>query len=307
MAVFTRGQAPTVYDSRPVWMAFLAFQQNPESFRRVVRVMPSDKAFEDIARFSGLGRFQLKPEGQPVAYDIPVQGARRRVVHATYGLGTAMTREAKKDARFDVLDRQTEALRRSGTDHRERLAWDLYDDSFAGARHTSIDAVAICSTAHDMLKPTTPGQTRSNRIDPFVPLSTEGLEAAIIILKTQISEEGHQIGQDLPPRMLICHTDNVHVANNVLEARGRPGTTNYHDINTISRFGIEPVDSPYLSSSQAWWLSSDLESNGMVWNERESLTMSNNTDADTGDSKWRMMYRASVHSRRFEGIVGTTP
>lgn len=307
MAVFTRGQAPDVYDLWPIRFAFLRLRQNPESFRQVVKVTPSDAAFEDIARFSGLGRFQLKPEGEPVTYDIPVQGVRRRTSHATYGLGTAMTREALADARFDVLRRQTEALARSARDHRERLAWDLFDDSFNGTRHTSIDGVAICSTAHDMLKPLTVGQTRSNRLTPFVPLSLEGLEAATVVFATQISEEGHQIGEDLRPRNLVHPSALMHVANTVLDARGRPGTDDPNSPNTISKFGIMPIGSPYLTSTSAWWLTTGAEDSGMEWLEREAPTMSNSTDADTGDRKWRMLYRASVRSTAFEGIVGTTP
>lgn len=307
MPTFTSGQAPDIIDTRPLWLAFLKFRQNPESFKEVFAVEKANAAHVDLARFSGLGRFQTKPEGVPVAYDVPVQGARMRVTHSTYALGTAMTHEAVEDARFDVLDRQTEALTRSAVDHRERLAWGLLDDSFAGATHVTTDGLSIVNTAHLMLKPPTAGQTLSNQITPFVPLSTEGLESAVITLKTQLSEEGHQIGQDLPPRKLVVPTELIHVANNVIDAKGRPDSTNTYDINTISRFGISVVDSPYLTDEQAWWLTSDKEKTGLVWNEREALSMSNNTDADTGDRKWRKWYRASVMCRQWQGIVGTTP
>jgi hypothetical protein len=307
MPTFNSGMAPDIFDTRPLWLSFLAFRQNPESFRELATVKKADAGHIDLARFSGLGRFQTKQEGVPVSYDIPVQGARMRITHSTYGLGTAMTKEAVDDARFDVLDRQTEALSRSALDHRERLFWDLLNDAFAAATHVTIDGLAICSTAHTMLKPPTAGQTLSNRIAPFVPLSTEGLETAIITLKTQLSEEGHQIGQGLPPRKLVVPTELIHVANNVLDAKGRPGTTNTYDINTISRFGITAVDSPYLTEEQTWWLMSDKEKNGLVWNDRQSYTISNNTDADTGDRKWRATYRASVMCKEWQGIVGTTP
>lgn len=307
MPSFNSGMGPDILDTRPLWLSFLKFRQNPESYKQLATVEKATAGHVDLARFSGLGRFQVKQEGVPVSYDIPVQGARMRITHSTYGLGTAMTHEAVEDSRFDVLDRQTEALSRSALDHRERLFWDLLNDSFAGNTHVGIDNLSIVNTAHTMLKPMTAGQVLSNQITPFVPLSTEGLESAIIVLRTQLSEEGHQIGQDLSPRNLVVPTELMHLAHNIIDAKGRPDTTNTYDINTISRFGLNVVDSPYLTDEQAWWLMADKEKNGLVWNNRESYSMSNNTDPDTGDRKWRAWYRASVMNRQWQGIVGTTP
>jgi hypothetical protein len=307
MPVFNSGMAPDIFDTRPLILAFLKFRQNPESFRELATVRKSNQGHVDLARFSGLGRFQTKQEGVPVSYDIPVQGDRRRVTHATYGLGTAMTEEALEDARFDVLDRQTEALARSALDHRERLFWDLLNDAFAGNTHTTLDALSICNTAHTMLKPPTAGQTLSNRLTPFVPLSTEGLESMGIIFSTQLSEEGHQIGATLKPQTLVVPAELEYVADNVLDAKGRPGTTNTYDVNTIAKHRLKVVASPYLTEEQTYWLTSGKEQSGLVWNDRRAYSMSNNVDADTGDKKWRATYRASVHCEEWRGIVGTTP
>src|SRR3990167_478498 len=307
MPVFNSGMAPDIFDTRPLMLAFLKFRQNPESFRELATVRKANAGHVDLARFSGLGRFQVKEEGVPVSYDIPVQGDRRRVTHATYALGTAMTHEAVEDARFDVLDRQTEALARSALDHRERLFWDLLNDAFAGSTHTTLDALAICHTAHTMLKPTTAGQTLSNRLTPFVPLSTEGLESMGIIFSTQLSEEGHQIGGSLKPKVLVVHAELEYVADNVLDAKGRPGTTNTYDVNTIAKHGLKVVASPHLTEEQTYYLTAGKDQSGLVWNDRQGYTMSNNVDADTGDRKWRALYRASVHCEEWRGIVGTTP
>lgn len=314
MPVLNRGQIPDIIDTRPLWISFLMWKQNPKSYTEIFYVSNESDAHVDILEFSGLGRFQLKEEGTPVVYDIPVQGLRRRVVHSTFALGTAMTREAIADAKYNVLDRQSAALIRSQLDHEERLAWDLLRGSFTTS--LSIDGVAIVSSSHGMLKPTTPGQTRSNRMTPFIPLSYEGLEALSLIFLNQIDNQGHFIGENLSTSAVVAHTNKTHVLNNILDAKGRPGTTNTYDTNQISRMGLKPVTSPYLGTTaaefEAYWIvggkgSNTETGNGLTFNSRETYRMTNSTDLDTGDRKWRGDYRASVHSRGWEKTAGTLP
>lgn len=319
MATLNRGQIPDVIDTRPLWISFLVWKQNPKSYTEIFYVSKESAAHVDILEFSSLGRFQTKPEGTPVVYDIPVQGLRRRVVHSTYALGTAMTHEAVSDAQTSsngvaVLDRQSAGLTRSQLDHEERLNWDLLRASFTTA--TSIDGVAIISTSHGMLKPPTPGATRSNRLSPHVPLSYEGVEAASAIFLNQQSNEGHFIGNDLEGSAIVCHTNKKFVAGNIIDAKGRPETTNTYDTNQVAKLGLKVVASPYLGTTAAefetWWIvgkkgSNSEPGNGFVFNSRETFRISNSTDADTGDRKWRGWYRGSSYNRQWESNVGSTP
>lgn len=308
MAVLNRSQIPDVIDTRPLWISFLVWSQNKKSYTEIFRTKKESDAHVDIMEFSGLGRFALKPEGTPVTFDIPVQGVRRRVTHATYALGTAMTHEALEDAKFNVLDRQSEALQRSQLDHEERLAWSHIDDLYAGTTHTGIDGAAVITTAHTALKT---GETLSNQVTPFLPVSIEALESATVIFLTQRSNEGHQIGNDLKGAMWATHTQNTHIVNTVLNTTGRPGT-DLNDINTVTNMGIRPVLSPYRTSTSSWELmgakgTDSKPGNGFVFNSREGYRLSNNVDADTGDRKWRGRYRASTMNTEWREVVGSTP
>lgn len=319
MPSFNRGQAPDIYDTRPLWISFLVWKQNKKSYTEVFYVSNENAAHVDILEFSSLGRFQAKPEGTPVVYDIPTQGRRRRVVHSTYALGTAMTHEAASDAQTSsnniaVLDRQSAGLTRSQLDHEERLNWDQFRASFTTA--TSIDGVAVVSTAHGMLKPPTVGATRSNRLDPHVALSYEGVEALSIIFLNQTSNEGHFIGNDLEGAYIVSHSNKKFIVGNILDAKGRPGTLAPNDTNQISKLSLSSVASPYLGTTAAefetWWIvgrkgNSSEPGNGFVFNNRESGRISNNTDPDTGDRKWRMWYRGSSYNRQWEGVAGSAP
>ena len=307
MPVLNRGAIPDIIDTRPLWLSFLLWKQNPKSYTALFFVSKEEDAHVDIIEFSGLGRFQTKPEGTPVTYDIPVQGRRRRVVHSTYALGTAMTREAVDDAKFNVLDRQSEALSRSQLDHEERLAWALLDASFTTG--LSIDGTPIISTSHVALKT---GAVQSNQLSPHIPLSYEGLEAASVRFLQQQSNEGHFIGQNLKGATIVANVTKVHIANNIVEAKGRPGTTNTFDTNQIAKQGLSVEVSPYLTSAEAWWLmgakgTKGSPGNGFTFNNRAPYRMTNSTDADTGDRKWRGDYRASVFNREWRENVGSTP
>ncbi|GAG95157.1 unnamed protein product, partial [marine sediment metagenome] len=123
----------------------------------------SNKAYEDRMRVAGLGRLALKPEGTPVAFDDPVQGARTRVVHQTYALGFRVTMEMYQDELFGIIEKMPADLGDSARDHQERLAWDLINDGNLGARHTVLDdqtaGAPLFAATHIALKS---GDTQTN-------------------------------------------------------------------------------------------------------------------------------------------------
>ena len=306
MAVGATGNYPDIIDSRPLRTFQMVNAQNPKSYTSLFTVVPVGKAFVDNIRFSGLGRFKTKLEGAAVQYDTPVQGQRMRTTMATFALGTQFTMEAIEDAQFNVLERQVEALSRSQIDHEERLAWGGWSDSFDGnSTGIGIDNVSVISTVHPLLKPPTAAiTTTSNELAPGAALSTTSLEAMLIIMSTQISEEGHQIGASLVPRFLVVPSSLMHVAHTVLDTVGRPGG-DLNDINTLSRFNMQPIVSPYLDDvdTNDFWISA--ADTGWEWYNRMSAEMTQSVDAETGNRKWRMWYRANIANVKHLNTVGS--
>jgi hypothetical protein len=66
---------------------FKTFSQIELLFPQLFQRKPSTKAYEDGMRVAALGTYATKPEGTPVAFDDPVQGAQVRTVHQTYAVG----------------------------------------------------------------------------------------------------------------------------------------------------------------------------------------------------------------------------
>jgi hypothetical protein len=63
---------------------------------------PSEKAFEEfMTERAGLGLAVQQPELEPVQFDVPNEGYRTQVTHASYGLAVAISREAKDDNLYE--------------------------------------------------------------------------------------------------------------------------------------------------------------------------------------------------------------
>lgn len=297
MAILGSQQIPDIVDSKPFTIFMLTNRQNPKSYPELFRTKTLTRGHEDNLRFSGVGRFVTKAEGTPVTYDVPVQGQPTRTTVSTFGLGVQSTMEAQMDAQFNVLDRQVEGLTRSQIDHEERLSWGAIGDMFDGnSTGVGLDGLSVVNTAHTLLKPPTASlTTQSNELSPGAPLDIDSLEAALIIGETQVSEEGHQIGKSVKFTKLVVPSSLMHVAWSLLNTTGRPGG-NLNDPNTLTKYGMVPVSSPYLNDidTNDWSIMAGPGMNGWVFYSRMRSTMSRSIDAETGNRKMRVVYRANV-------------
>lgn len=309
MPTFLTGQAPNLYDGRVLNYVTTYESQDPEHWRSFMRVKSINTRHYDSLRFAGLGTVRLKNEGAPIFYDVGREGTRRRTVVQTYALGTRASMEAIADALYDQLDRMPQDLARSHKEHKENQAVLLLDDSFDGNTHTGLDGLSLVNTAHTLLNPPTSGDTESNELSPGVALSTEGLEAAMTILRLTRSEEGRQMGFQLSASQLNIHPANEHVATTILDSAARPDANHSGVTNTMatSRTGMRPNVLPHLSDEESWWItiSPSDPRYGLIWLERMPAMMDNGTDFETKDRKWDAMRRDAVTIDDWRGVVGS--
>lgn len=296
------GNFPELLETRDKEIFFKKYTQQEQKFRQLFSVKPSTKAFEDRIRVAGLGTFQAKPEGTPVAFSDPVEGTRRRVIHTTYALGYRATMEAISDDQWDVLDQMPSDLGDSLRDHQERIAWDLINDGFAGARHTGLEAQPLFDTAHTQLRPGV--ATQSNMVNPAVELSITGLESIMTTAMTTQSEEGRYI--DLGHSLLVIHPTEAHNAFVLLETTQKVGSAD-NDVSTVvsSRSGLKPLATPFKTATRSWSIHEGPGKNSLVWNERQAPDFARAKDADTFDQKHYGWYRASVMFSEWRGNYGS--
>lgn len=303
----TRALAPELYEP---WVTSIIFQEFAEMdpiYTQILNTRTTDMAFEDSFTVAGLTRFMLKPEGTPVAFDDIVQGDRKREIVLTYALGFRATEEALEDEQQGILTiaKMASELGLSSKDSIERLAHGPINDgvtgaSFKGNPEGDGTRRALWSTGHVPLKNT--NATQSNRVSPGVALSESGLQSALLLFRLTQSEEERFVNNT--PKTLLIHPENEVLAHKLLETTQAVGSAN-NDINYFSRLGFKIVMSPYITDTDSWSLWGT--KHYVDWVSRKSLTITNATDALTGDRMTLGRFRAFAAFTSWRGSVGVTP
>lgn len=302
MSTFTSMQ-PDLIDPLEKDIFYKRYKMWPAIYPQVFNIKSSTKAYEDAMKVSGLGTFALKPEGAPVSYDDPVSGPRRRVTHSTYALGFRVTMEMLQDDQFDIIKQMPSDLADSAKDHRENLAWGLFNDAFTGATYTGLDGLSLCNTSHTYLKFS---GVQSNMQNPGVALSVTGLEAIMTQARTLRDESGRRT----PVRLgtLLIPPALEHLAYQLLESEKEPFTAD-NQVNSVkrSRSGLGAVAVPFFTDTDAWFLTTSKDQHSLTWYDRMKLTMDSEKDGPTKDRLYDACYRASVCFRDWRGVWGSNP
>ena len=307
MATF-RGLAPELIEPWVTRIFFKEFTMQRRFSTELFKQKTATGAFVDDFQVAGLGRFVLKPEGVPVAFSDPVQGARRRTVMLTYALGFRVTMEMREDEEHGIISQMPADLAESARDSMERLAWGLYNDGWAAATYTGVpegDGTrrGLFATGHVPLRNT--ATTQSNRLNPGVALSTGGLQSALTIFETTQSEEERFV--DNVASTLVVHPENRWAADTLLESQSDVDQTNPGVINTVSRnrIGVKVLRVPYITDTDAWSLFGNKHT--VTDYTRKSLTRTTAMDSQSFDMMFIAHWRKNVMIGHWRGTVGSAP
>lgn len=301
MATFS-GTLSELLEPRLKTAYFSQYTQIPLLYPQVFNVLKSNKAFEDVVKVSGLGSLTTKGEGQPVAYDDPIQSARKRTVHTVYGLGFRVTTEMMDDDLYNVVEKMPKDLGDATRNHQEILAWNVFNTAFVATTHAIIGGGALLAT-QVLLKA---GTNYTNLLNPPVALSVTGIEDMLIIARTMPDESGRF--QQIGVNTLIVPSALEFEAARLLETtKGEPGT-NENQINTVSanRLGVKTIVSPYLTSETAWFMTAPKAQHTLCWYNRKPIKFDSGKDFATKDALFDVTYRAHVTVDNWPGVWGST-
>lgn len=257
----------------------------------------SDRSYEDSAYFGGLGLPVIKPEGKEIAYDDFVQGPQKRWKHVTYGLGTRITEEMIEDSLYGTIPTQMAAqskeLGASFGELWEVLVHDIINSGTVTTSHTAGDGLAIFSASHTLLR----GSTWSNLLSPAADLSATSLQTCIDQFTT--TKDDSNKFQIIKPKYLFVHPNNAWKAYELLESGYDPESPN-NSINSIRKWGLTPVISPYLTGRTAFTLFADPphEDGGVIAFMRRKFNVKQDSDFETGDLKFKATARFSVECNK---------
>jgi hypothetical protein len=248
----------------------------------------SRKAFEEGMGVSSFGLMQVKPEGSGISFDTEVQGFITRYTHIVYALGFIITKEMFDDDQYDVVaERRARGLAFSMRQTKEILGANVYNRAFS-ASYTGGDGVSLVSASH----PNVAGGTWSNTLSTNANLSEAALEQSCIDIAHFTNDRGLKI--QVMPKSLIIPPELMFEAERILKSNHRVGSPN-NDISAIVSMGKFPDGARvnhYLTSTTAWFLRTNVQ-DGMKYFEREGDSFAEDNDWDTGNAKFKGMFRCS--------------
>jgi len=285
------------------------YQSLPALYPTYFNVDTSGRAFEDDLVVTGLPIAVSKPEGLPIAFDRPKYRGKVRYIHAGYGLGYEITREAVADDQYAVLNSKGSAnLARSLREAEETTAWNVFNNSFSSI--LTYDGVALCSDAHVGAGSVT---GMANAPGSGIDLSTAALKASMERYWSLTTDRGLKI-TGISPQYVITSHMNYWVAQEILQTRVVTGAASSGETdsivsleakNVITMLGLVPIKIQYISDTDAWWTLCSKAQHYLKFYWREKPGPESDTDKRAGIAWFAMFARWSVGATDWRGIDGS--
>lgn len=288
----TRGSFSQLFDNtdRMIYVMYgKQLKKLPSIWKKVTKVLDSDRMTEIRMPVVGFGDIPEKPEGTPFATDLLMPGYQKTVTHTEFGGAFEVTQTALEDDRHDQLTKAPMWLMFSAGYTIEKRAANLWNNGFT--TETTADGLSVFNTAHTLVR----GGTFRNRPAAEVDLSWNALKDAITDLSTETKQDSGQIALAVQDLILYVPPALEMLADRIVNSTGLPGSTD-NDRNSIkSRRNIQIVVNPLLTDTDAWFLvAADSDMHGFKAYDRIPLNqLPPETDPRTRSRLYPVRFRMS--------------
>ena len=273
---------------------FNEYGQWPEEFSIVATVKGSKRSFEEAMMVVAFGATQTKPEGTGTAFEDLTDYPPVRATMVSRGLGFRVTREARDDELYDIIESAPSALARSVRQTREAVGISPLNQAF-NASFPVMDGKALCATDH----PLKGGGTFSNKLS--ADLTVTALKAALIAADKWIDDRGMNIM--VPMRHLFVPSDLQWKAEEIMKSNLMPYV--FDNTTNVLRGKLTPQVLHFLTSMTAWFVASDKKDHGVCFYDRTSPTFENADDFTTGDEMYKTFHREAAIAFHHYGFIGS--
>lgn len=268
-------------------------------YPKLLNVGNLELATEADAKMAGFGGLLTQAEGETVYYDTalsPVQVFYTEVVRA---LGYQVTDKLIRWEQYGQVELFERDLMRAAVDDQEVFAFGLINNGTGTTVSAGFDGLALWSTAHTRLDG---GTTQSNRLATLGALSVANFQTALIQFRKWLNDRGRPIRSK--PKTLLIPPDLEPTAIEILQSTDRPDTAN-RTTNAITRWGIQPLVSEYLTSTTHWSLWGDKHDVNFKWSFRPETGSETDFDTDVIKHKVRQGF-ARGHGHWVGTMLGNT-
>lgn len=276
------------------------YEQLPAEYPEVFNIDTTGQAFEETIITTGLGTTPVKPEGQQVAMDRPLQVGSVKMLVVSYGLGYEVTHELMNDDLYGVVaDPASRFLAQSQRDVEERTAWAMINLAFTTQQ--AYDGVSLVNTAH----PLKGGGTAANRPSSAQALGFGSLQASLERYRQLVNERGLKIR--LQGAQLVVPIQLEWLADEILQSSQKPHVAdNTVNVMSAGRIGLTRFSSVFLTSSTAWVVLARKGVHKLMFVWREQPNMDRDFDKKARVAAFMNFSRFGTVSKDWRGIDGST-
>ena len=304
MQVIDRSLQPSQYWPGLYALFGLDYERLAPTYPQFFDTKPSEKAFEEfMTERAGLGLAVQQPELEPVQFDVPNEGYRTQVTHASYGLAVAISREAKDDNLYeDVGGRMMKELAHSARQTEEYIAHaplQVATDTVNGLR---ADGVPLISPNH----PTASGVQSNQLVSANV--SELAFENAVIQIAYTRNGRGFIINE-LPKRVILSPESGPETRRILGSPLQWNAQTN--NINVLRSTGALPevIETPYLVDKDNYFIQTSEQDKdngqGFTFWERSSVEMREDSNWSNQASLMALWFRVSASIVDFRVVYGS--
>lgn len=276
------------------------YKASEQQYKELFDLGSSEKNYEVDVTLSQTGLLVVKPEGQSIQYDDFAQGFVKTYTHLVYGSGFIITREEIEDNQYaELASARAKLLGRSAKETKENVHANVLNRAF-NSSYTGADGLELCSTAHLLEK----GGTYRNELTTAADLSEASIEQACIDIMD--FRDGANKLIDCKPRKLVVPRALCFEAERILKSTLQNDTAN-NAVNALRSKGVLPegyIVNYYLTDTDAWFILTDCPK-GLRSLERRAMEVSNDTDFDSENMKFKVTERYSVGWTDPRGIFGS--
>jgi hypothetical protein len=255
---------------------------------------------EDVM-FEGFGLLSQKPEGAPFNYDSMRQAFTTRYTPVVYASGFIITREAYEDNLYkSQIDFKAARLSKAVKQTREVIMNNILNRAF-NTSYLGGDGKALIVSDHPFVS----GGTASNVLATAANISEAAIEDIFIQIMNAVDARG--LKASYSPKKLVIPPALKFEVDRILKSPARVGTGN-NDLNALKADGAFPggvVVNRYLTSSTAWFVLTDEDSNGLKYVERRGDEFGSDNDWETENAKYKATMRFTGGWSDWRCIYGT--
>lgn len=271
-------------------------KRKPLTYRQWMNVKSMNRNFIDDSVITTLGPMRLKGESVTVPLDDPVQAGTRRYTPDAFQLGYAISREMKADNLYDDAIKGAKALVNSVNQRVETDAFAVLNNGFTTTVSTWNNQ-SLFNASHTLAKS---GGTQRNTRSTDLDLGAFQQSLDDIALMT--GHEGFPL--NLEGKLLICHTNNRWMAQELTESELKPHTAN-NEINALLGMGLQFIASPFVTDTDSWFVLTPPEDHTLRFVWRQEPLWETWDDPATGETIYQVYMRETTGATDHFGAWGS--